>query len=1035
MRARRLLLAVLALSTCRFEAALPPGLVITCDTAGICPEGYRCQQGIGRCVPEAQWDDVPPAIVAGDTITIVPGPGAPLLTPSRLSRSSSAIVRFQVTERLGREPELTAPHAECRLDRARSELDFEFRCAAVGDDLEVEDLLTVRLSDPAGNEATAVLSSRLAIDTRPPTAPDVETPGRIVYERAPWGRETSAGEPDFRVLAGAGAAEPGALVRFRTAGFARGEVSAAQDGSFAVTLLPLDEAALEASAMDVAGNVSPWVLVRDARWIVSFSKKERDSSTRNPHLFGTVAVLGDAVARDDLVSRGASDGIDRVGGKLLTVWGGGRWERFSDAIAGAPVTFAWDDARRLGVQFGMHTWSQLGRADHLLAWNGRGWRELRVEDPEGDGSPHALLGSQFVYDETERRLVLLSGARELTPSRETWTWTGRSWRRLADGPARLLPAAFYQRKHRRVVVSGGASAIRSDTDWEIESSSYALSGGEWVPLSASLPVAGAGVARDPRRDEAWAYGGRLADGGVSSMLYRFVDDTWKTVPQSAGPPALVSPIFVWDESRDVGVLIGGTANQELFLETWEWDRSKWRQVEAGVPFADHAVFGTELPVAGLYDPARGHVIVSSGLGTVSRYVAGSWQSEPAASSRLTPRPAPRLACAARVGGCVTVDPPLTYQLTSGGWRQIDIATFDAGPGSGRLVWDSARSELVLVGPSESLTWNGDHDAGWSLIPDAGTSWFGEVALTDTPHGPLLVQNNRGALRWMGTGWDAAPGVPYNRTRFDWLTATHSPEGAVLLALHLGGGGSCFGWGEAPEASAWLFDGGWTRGATPPSTLAAISDDPYRGGMVTFGGINASLNANAFLYQTGPDGGWELVPIADPELDGNPAPRVQAELKWDATRRAHILMGGSSALGEAPNLTDTWLFSIIDERPAARVRIDLEAARLATRMTPIRLLAHARVGGSGAAPDGGTVHGARWRVFRGSSWADHTTVPSPAAVGSVAPAEFELSDAEALQRVVVGQRSLELELFPEGTNGAGRAGLSVDYVEVSLEYRQ
>ncbi|MEW5742523.1 MAG: hypothetical protein AB1938_26635 [Myxococcota bacterium] len=1015
----------LALSTCRFDDSVSADTRVLCTQPDSreCPSGFRCQTGISRCVAEADFDDTPPALLPGDRINIIPGPLNPRRTPTRLNASSEALVSFQVNEPLSGMPDLSSPTAVCRLDHAVSERDFSFRCTVSAPDIEASEVLTAVLVDRAGNRAEGQLSSRLFVDTRPPAPPDVVTPGRIVYTRVPWGAESTGGLPDFRVVGQAAAAEPGARVRFRSGAFDRGDALVTTAGAFTAPLVPLDAPDLDASTVDDAGNSSAWVAVADGRWVASFVGKEAGLATPNPHSFGSVVALGDAVAREDLFAQGAADGIDRVGGRQVTVWGGGRWEEVAALQAARPLGLVWDDARANALLFGELQGTVLGNTEVLLVWNGKAWRAPEVSDPEGDGNPRPLQGAVTVYDQLNRRMLRIGGALGSQATGEVWAWTGRSWRRLVDSPPLAFAGGFYQRSRRRVVVSGGVTGAGTRNG-----ETLAFSDSRWTTLPPSLPpLAGFSVAYDGPRDEAWAFGGVWPDGGLSDTLYRFTGDAWQAVPTDGGPPPLTQPAFAWDEGRDVGVLTGGFLSQgNPTSVTWEWDRAQWRRVvDAGQPTLSGPVNSA------VYDPLRREVVAVGNAGTTAIYSQGRWTFPAISTVRPEAVPPPRMACAASLGGCVAPDVPEVWFLSPTGWRQR--FSQDLPVSRGRVVWDSARTQLLFVDNAYGYAWNPRTDAGWVAAP-AATGWTGRLALTDAPGGPLLQQSNLVTRRWTPGGWVDGGSVAYARGSFDWMTAAPVDGGVLMVALNLGSSGGC-GPGEPPESPAWMLDGGWTPANPPPSTLGALDFDGLRGRLLNFGGVNASLNANALLYESSEDGGWNLLSVGDPELDGSPPPRIQADLGYDPLQRRHVLLGGAAAWGAAPSFVDTWLLSLADERPGARVRLDLDAARLPATVTPVRLSAQAFAGGTGTGPDGGQVHGARWRTFRGVVWADDTVTPSAAPVGDAGLVEMRLEDVRALQRIIVGQRTLELELMPLGVNGATAAGLSVDYVEVSLDYRR
>jgi hypothetical protein len=240
-----------------------------------------------------------------------------------------------------------------------------------------------------------------------------------------------------------------------------------------------------------------------------------------------------------------------------------------------------------------------------------------------------------------------------------------------------------------------------------------------------------------------------------------------------------------------------------------------------------------------------------------------------------------------------------------------------------------------------------------------------------------------------------------------------PDGGVVLQTDYGHGYQFAGdtWGsQTPD-----FEG--------QSAASAVYEE-HRGTALILGGSdNATPSMN--VQERQPGGAWKTIPAADPELDGSPPPRSDFGATFDARAGRVLIHGGQAGfLGEL--LGDFWELELSGNRPAVVFHVTSRAA-LPSGATLQAITFSARVGASG------TVPGAEALCFIGGVW---RPVAQLAAASLEAPATLSgtLSDPALLRQALLTQR-LWCGVRPKGVNGPLFARLSVDALELALEYRR
>jgi hypothetical protein len=301
------------------------------------------------------------------------------------------------------------------------------------------------------------------------------------------------------------------------------------------------------------------------------------------------------------------------------------------------------------------------------------------------------------------------------------------------------------------VLFGGTSPSRDqaarDDLWEWD-------GREWIERHALAPNTpprkGFSVCYDGARAETVMFGGYFGDFSPLNFLaetWAWNGQTWTQRKPAVAPQARTDAPMVYDEKRRVLVLHGGNN----FNDTWEWDGAVWQKratptpgsagsplvydrkreivvaLDAqrdvweydGVDWKERNVFPVPTPGSLTYDELREKVVV---LGTRVWEWDGTRWTDTGAASPSMPAGGEQVFHRARrtflhwTGGDTAAGGGTGRLLEWG--RDVAQATLDLlpGPPTGRLVYDDARSRVLMVlGLSASLVWE-LHDGE---VPDAG----------------------------------------------------------------------------------------------------------------------------------------------------------------------------------------------------------------------------------------------------------------------------------------------------------------------------
>lgn len=1015
--------AVCTLLGCSFQRDVPADVVITC-TDGVCPRGMRCNARINRCLAEAAFDDTPPDLEPGTvSVLLLAPPASPLNDVSSLGPGGQATLGFSVTEPLAQLPRVVPLDELACTVTQRSQLGFSVTCALTTGVTGRRALLpSVELVDVVGNSAVVAVST-LDVDADTPQAPDVDAPMLVTLVREPWGTAASRGSARRLIRGLASAAEPMTrLVATDPGGgvvLARADVDAT--GSWGDLVLPQSAAEdVFVRLVDGAGNTSPVRRVRNRSVAASLFGVVPRSPQSTPHGFTTYDVHGPSVVRTDGVARGEADLLATPDASVL-VRGGFAWARqWLDVPVGYDQRpgFVSDEHGARLVRFGGRNGLVARQFSRLSELRSMSWHELEEEDLESDGSPADRGMTAMAWDTFRDEAVLfggivaLPGSPRSSISDDTWTLSGRSWRRqdTLGPPARFGHSMAWDRARRQAVLVGGLSP-----DGGLYEDTWAWNGTRWSQLDAGSPgkVFDGALAWNSSLNGVVLAAGRDVNARGSTWLF----DGARWTQLDAGPGPAGSAAGAYDVRRDTMVVITNS------LQTWEFQGGRWSRV-VDVPGPN------ERSTALAWDATRG-VVVAAGAGSLNEcdpmgacrdvlvptvtWDGVQWRAQGQRTSfSVAPLP---FATSGALGGLLAVPGEGVSWL----WRDEQwLKRFDVNsPDAGGLVCSTADGGVVSVTANGTFAHDG---TGWVRIgavpPNVATS----TALVEVGGALWLNAGPLAVTLGADGGWSASGLGAFN------ANATSLPAGQALLA------GSTM-----PLAQGQYFvlspapDGGLLRGpiGAPAKLLSALTWDPLRQQVVSFSGFPTVLLSPSPELTVGRlDAGFEVVSVNDPLGTGTPKGRAGASFAFDPSSQQLVLSAGYDLVG---NVNDSWQLSSFGTRPSAVMRVDVNALGLPLDAVVTELRLVGRAGGTGF--DGGApVDGVHLQLFREGAW---WNVPGASWNASAAsPIEWSttLVDPTVLSALFAAQASVWVALVPQGATGVEAAQLRAHALEVTVAYR-
>ena len=225
--------------------------------------------------------------------------------------------------------------------------------------------------------------------------------------------------------------------------------------------------------------------------------------------------------------------------------------------------------------------------DDVWAWSGERWNRAAP-------LPFPRSSHRVVYDPTRESLVLFGGgfARAVRAEGVLWEWHDGEWRVLGGhlDAGRNEPGMCFDRRRGRIVIFGGwdeSSTYRGDT-WEwtgeaLERVDRPSSTDEDSPRSRPAPRSGHAFVYDPVNEGCLMFGGRGETGWFADS-WIWNGTAWRQL-DAAGPSARWFFGTAADPIRERVVLFGGTGPDGDLADSWTWDGHGWSRLDATGPAA------------------------------------------------------------------------------------------------------------------------------------------------------------------------------------------------------------------------------------------------------------------------------------------------------------------------------------------------------------------------------------------------------------------------------------------------------------------
>lgn len=385
---------------------------------------------------------------------------------------------------------------------------------------------------------------------------------------------------------------------------------------------------------------------------------------------------------------------------------------------------------------------------------------------------------------------------------------------------------------------------------------------------------------------------------------------WVPLDEAIGPTA-------FDVARDRVVLFSDTLGATA--ETWEWDRTSWRQrfpVDAPSARTGHAL---------AYDAARRRVVLFGGS-DVTGLLSDTWEWDGMTWTRRSTALAPP----ARMGHAMTYDPvkrvvvlfggsstaraPLhadTWEWNGREWSQRITANRPQGRVDHGLAYDSNRRRVLLFGGDaekliQGVTFFEPVAQTWELD---GTNWVARtLPLEPAPRAHPLLAYDAVRRRIVLRAGDVHAGVLAPDTwEFDgarWVKLDDAPLPAFERF-------SSVVWDATsqrvtvftPSAGVWTFDGQTWRRVPPTVPGFAYGDasdltwDSARGLVVAVG-----IGRTSRVTET-----WEFDGTSWSQRSSAiaPPPRYGRKLSYDSARRRVLAFGGDQSGSFHAPTSDHW----------------------------------------------------------------------------------------------------------------------------------
>lgn len=521
---------------------------------------------------------------------------------------------------------------------------------------------------------------------------------------------------------------------------------------------------------------------------------------------------------------------------------------------------------------------------------------------------------------------------------------------------------------------------------------------------------------DPIRNEVVVFGGSVP--GFTSCAGEIVNgscflndtwalrqDVWVQVDTGTGPSPRSDSEMVWDAEREELLLIGGRRSLSVTAETWAWNGTSWRLLDADQngPAVGAAVF----------DSAEGQAHF---FFNVSEFVfrRQGWQPELRRESINSLRPF--FLVADPVGG-FTISVGLTFEpvarnatsVLQSGFTEVEnfpgtLFEEDFSDVAVDMAFDDVEEAILVVDGSTASTWR-FNETDWEEVHtrsfcvgrpqecDAPSApFFPRIAFSDTAGTMMLYAGDKGTWSWEGDSWKH-------------VTDTGPASRGISAGLRRDASGDLLLFDGNPVSTFRLDGTEWVAAASGPDATAETDIELVRG-VESWVFPNEGSAVEIF------DGTeWVLR-----RVDRVPAAGGLPRLGWDGAYDGLIGIDGAG---------DFWRAQDLDRHRPAQVF----SARFADAEGPDPVLCRE----AECAIDRVVVRfltstpNAELSVFDGYGWRDLPVVRTQDEVMAI------IEDHNLLSRIFVGpEKTVRFALSAPAISTLQRAVTS-DYVDVQLDY--
>jgi hypothetical protein len=215
-------------------------------------------------------------------------------------------------------------------------------------------------------------------------------------------------------------------------------------------------------------------------------------------------------------------------------------------------------------------------------WDGSAWKFFT----DLKKFPPVRRFAAMVYDETLKKTVMFGGYDGDAYRNDTWEWDGTSWTEIKPAKdkkpeARALFTMWYDPILKKTVLYSGLGRPNLDSRITRYSDMWAFDGTGWTKLNPTTTPGerfGSNAAVDPRTGKVLLFGGLLVEkeGDVAKRQY-FANDTWewdgtnwRKIDAKRVPPGRQNFGLAYDPASNQVVMYGGYAGF-YFSDLWAWD--------------------------------------------------------------------------------------------------------------------------------------------------------------------------------------------------------------------------------------------------------------------------------------------------------------------------------------------------------------------------------------------------------------------------------------------------------------------------------